>query len=338
MHSRGENQRDFVPGAGHRQRGSGAKRALRWADRVQQRHKALAVPVAVLRKYSEDKSSNLATMIAFTGFFSVFPLLLVFVTLLDFLVPASTKAAVMSKVASMFPLVNTGTVHSLSGQWWPLILGLATALWSGLAVVRVTQFAFDSAWEIPYLHRPKIFRQVLRSLSILATVGVGLVVSMIITGYVSGTATGIGLGVASRVGGYVLAVLLDVGLFVAIFRILTERSVTAAEVLPGAVLSGLAFWVLQSASSLIISHYLHKSQSTYGHFATVITILWWFYLQSLITMVGAQLNVVLRERLYPRSLTGEPATEADRRAMTAYAQERTYHPQERVHTDFRRGG
>lgn len=313
---------------------SGAKRALRWADGVQKRHRPLAIPVAVLRKYSEDKSGNLATMIAFTAFFSAFPLLLVFVTLLGYFVPASVKNSVMAKVASMFPLLSAGTVHGLSGQWWPLVLGLITSLWSGLAVVRVTQFAFDSVWEIPYTHRPKMFKQVRRSLGILATIGLGLVLSMIITGYVSGTATGIGLGVAGRVAGYVIAIVLDIGLFVAAFRMLTERDVTTRDVLPGALLSGVAFWILQSISSLIISRYLQKSQATYGHFATVITILWWFYLQSLITLVGAQLNVVLRERLYPRSLTGEPETEADRRALAAYAQERTYHPREQVQAEF----
>ena len=316
------------------QREGGAKRALRHADRLQKRSPVLAVPVAVLRKYSEDSTGNLATMIAFTAFFSVFPLLLVFVTLLGYLVPASVKGSVMTKVASMFPLLGAGTVHSLAGQWWPLVLGLVTALWSGLAVVRVTQFAFDTVWEVPRTRRPKIFRQVLRSLGVLATIGLGLVLSMIITGYVSGTATGIGLGAAGRAAGYAIAIVLDVGLFVAAFRILTTRNVTTREVLPGAMLSGVAFWVLQSVSSLIISHYLQKSQATYGHFATVITILWWFYLQSLITLAGAQLNVVLRERLHPRTLTGEPETEADRRALTAYAQERTYHPQERVQADL----
>lgn len=317
----------------HQQSGA-AKRTLRHADHLQRRHSVLAVPVAVLRKYSEDSSGNLATMIAFTAFFSLFPLLLVFVTLLGYVVPASMKRAVMSSLASMLPLVNTGTVHSLSGQWWPLVLGLVTALWSGMAVVRVTQYAFNTIWEIPQAQRPKLLTKTVRSLWILATLGLGLVISVIITSYVSGTATGIGLGPVGRAVGFAIAIVLDVGLFVAAFRILTDRDVTFRDVLPGALLSGVAFWVLQSISSLIISHYLQKSQATYGHFATVITILWWFYLQSLITLFGAQLNVVLRERLHPRSLTGEPETEADRRALTAYAQERTYHPKEEVRAEF----
>jgi membrane protein len=47
----------------------------------------------------------------------------------------------------------------------------------------------------------------------------------------------------------------------------------------------------------------------------VITILWWFYLQSIITLLGAQLNVVLKEHYYPRSLGGGQETDADRRVQ-----------------------
>ncbi len=137
-----------------------------------------------------------------------------------------------------------------------------------------------------------------------------------------------------RLAGYLIAVALDVGLFVAAFCLLTAREVSTRDVLPGALLSGLTFWVLQQVSSLIISRYLHNAESTYGNFATVITMLWWFYLQSIVTLLGAQLNVVLNERLYPRALVDAPATAPDHRAYDAYAKERTYQPEQRVRTDF----
>ena len=85
---------------------------------------------------------------------------------------------------------------------------------------------------------------------------------------------------------------------------------------------------------MIISRALGKTQSTYGNFATVIAILWWFYLQAQVTLLGAQLNVVLKERLHPRSLFGGPSTEADYRALEAYAAEATYHESEEVRARF----
>lgn len=301
-------------------------------DDAQRRSTPVAVAVGTFKKFSEDRSSNLAAMIAFWGFFSIFPLFIALVTLLAFFLSEGDRSTVLGHVAKMLPLIDPSTVSGLSGSWWVLILGLATALWSGTAVVRTLQFAFDSVWEIPYHERPGLVQQTLRSLWVLATIGVGLVLTTLISGVVVSSANGIHLGVLGRVGGYVLAVALDIGIFVAAFRLLTPQVESIRDVLPGALLSGLSFFVLQQVSALIISHYLQNAQSTYGHFATVITILWWFYIQAQITLLGAQLNVVLKNDFYPRSLADAPTTPADRRVLEAYAAERAYHPKQRVAT------
>lgn len=308
-----------------------------WVHRVdlfQRRHRPLAIAVAVARKFGEDQSTNLASMIAFWAFFSVFPLLLVFVTVLGFTLPPGIKGMVLTTVADLLPLLDVTTVQGFGGEWWALILGAVTALWSGLSVVRALQAALNTVWETPYVRYPSLINQVGRGLAVLATVGVGLVLSTLVNGYITGAAAHVDLSWYGRLVGYVVAIVLDVGLFVAAFRILTHQKVTTCDVLPGALLSGVAFFVLQTISSLIISRYLQSAQSTYGHFTTVITILFWFYLQSMITLFGAQLNVVLTKHLHPRSAVGGPHTEADRRAYDEYAKERTYHRDQRIHTDF----
>ena len=305
-------------------------------DHAQQQSKPAGVAVATFKKFSEDRSSNLASMIAFWGIFSIFPLFLVLVTVLAWVLPASDRQSVLGDVAKMLPLLDPSSVSALSGSVLAVVFGSLTALWSGLGVVRTAQFAFDSVWEVPYHERPGLVQQTLRGVWVLATIGVGLVLTTLISGFVVSSANGVSLGALGRVGGYVLSAALDIGIFLAAFRILTSRAESMREVLPGALLSGLAFFVLQQISALIVSHYLQKAQSTYGHFATIITILWWFYLQAQITLLGAQLNVVLKERLYPRSLVDAPQTPADHRVLEAYAAERTYHPRQRVTTRMER--
>src|ERR1700733_16124648 len=145
-------------------------RALETLDEAQKSHKRASIAVATYKRYSEDKSANLATMIAFWAFFGIFPLLLVLVTLLGWILSGSDKASVLGHVAQLFPLLDPKTVNGLSGSWWAIVLGLATALWSGLGVVRTVQFAFDSTWGIPYKERLGMGKQVLRSLWILATI------------------------------------------------------------------------------------------------------------------------------------------------------------------------
>lgn len=303
-------------------------------DTFQQRHRAPGVAVATVKKYSEDQSSNLAAMIAFWAFFSIFPLLLALVTILGYVLPAGTRTTVLHHVASYIPLLDSSTLHGLTGSWWPVLVGVLTALWSGMSVTKTTEQAFNSVWEIRMVDRPGFVDRLKHSLLALGTIGVGLVVSVIISGFVTGTASGVSVSWWARVIGYAIAIVLDVGIFVAAFRLLTAKEVSVRDVLPGAVLAGVVFWILQEVSSFIISNRLHSAQSTYGNFATVIVMLWWFYLEAQVTLLGAQLNVVVKERLHPRSLGGGPETEADRRALESYAQEATYHESEEVQARF----
>jgi membrane protein len=299
-------------------------------DLVQRRWKPAGAAVATFKKFSEDQSTSLAAMIAFWAFFSLIPLLLVAVTVLGLVLPASDKDSVLGRVADMFPLLDVKGIKGLTGSWWPLLVGAFTALWSGLSVVGGLQTALNSVWEVPQHRRPGKLKQIGRSLWVLATIGVGLVATTLISSFITSSANGVHLGVAGHIGGYLLSLVLDVALVVATFRILTVREVTIRDVLPGGILAGVAFFALQELSAFIISRHLKSAQSTYGHFATVITILWWFYLQSVITLLGAQLNVVLKDHLYPRALRKGPQTEADHRVLQAYAGERAYYPHEKV--------
>ena len=47
-------------------------------DAWQRRHPAVAFPVAVVRKFVDDRASNLAALVTYYAFFSVFPLVLVY--------------------------------------------------------------------------------------------------------------------------------------------------------------------------------------------------------------------------------------------------------------------
>jgi uncharacterized BrkB/YihY/UPF0761 family membrane protein len=73
-------------------------------------------------------------------------------------------------------------------------------------------------------------------------------------------------------------------------------------VLPGAALAAVILAVLQAIATAFISHKLQHTKATYGAFGTVIVLLSWFYLQSQVLLLAAQVNVVRQDRLWPRSL------------------------------------
>jgi membrane protein len=271
------------------------------ADRWQQAHRAPAITVATVKKFRAERSGNLAALLAFWAFFSIFPLMLVAATLLGWLLPNNVSNGVLRTIHGYVPLIDF-SYRSISGSWWALVVGLVTAFWAATRVTRTARVAFDSVWRVPEAEHAGVVEQTLSGLMALALIGVALVFSVLTTGFVSGTSHQLDIDALALVGGYAIAVVIDVIVFVIAFRVLTSQNVSTRDVLPGALVAGVGFWVLQLLSSVIISRYLQNAQKTYGNFATVITLLWWFYLTGILTLLGAQLNVVMRERIWPRSL------------------------------------
>jgi membrane protein len=309
----------------------GMRTRLERFDRWQQQRPRWAVALATAKKFQEDQTTNLAGLIAFWAFFSIFPLLLVATAAIGF---AHLKPNVMDNIRDLLPVLKGQPLSKLHGSGLALVIGIVSALWSGMAVVRTAQVAFNTIWEVPMNQRPKLVEQTVRSLKVLAVVGVGLIVSTFVTGFLTSNANDIMPAVVSSILGPVISLALDIGLFVAAFRLLTDREISTKQVLPGALLSGVVFFALQQASTLIISHRLASASASYAQMGLAITMLWWFYLQAIVTLLGVQLNVVLTQRLWPRSLIGGPDTRADHRAYDAYAKERTYHDNEEVDTTF----
>lgn len=275
--------------------------ALARADRWQQAHRASAITVATLQKFQAERSGNLAALLAFWAFFSIFPLMLVAATLLGWLLPSDVSDDVLRTIDGYIPLIDFSHA-TIGGSWWALAVGLGTALWAATGVTRTARVAFDSVWHVPQAEQAGLVRQTLGGLTAIVLVGVALVVSVMTTGFVSGTSQLLDIDALAVGGGYAIAVVIDVVVFIIAFRVLTSRHVSTRDVVPGALVAGVGFWVLQLLSSVIISRYLQNAQKTYGNFATVITLLWWFYLTGILTLFGAQLNVVMRERIWPRSL------------------------------------
>src|SRR5581483_6093430 len=54
-------------------------------DRYQRAHPWLGFPLGTVKKFSEDQAGNLAALISYYTFFSLFPLLLALVTILGFI-------------------------------------------------------------------------------------------------------------------------------------------------------------------------------------------------------------------------------------------------------------
>jgi YihY family inner membrane protein len=293
------------------------KAQVRRLDAFQRRHAAVGVPYAVIKKFSDEGASDAAALIAYWGFFSIFPLLLLFTAALGFVLHGdhSAEQTVLDSALKEFPLIGPAIKHeTLSGNGLGLAIGILGALVSGLGVTLAAQRAFNLIYAIPRRARAGFLNQRLRGLKVLVVVGLLQVVSTVVSGIVSGGLGGVGLTIA----GIIVSLALNVLLFFAAFRFLVDDSVPTRQLWLGIVLAAVGWEILQAVGGVYVGHVLKGAKNTYGTFATVIGFLVWLYLGARIVVLAAETNVVVTRRLWPRGLM-DPPTAADHRAMTSQA-------------------
>ncbi|HVV75578.1 MAG TPA: YihY/virulence factor BrkB family protein [Mycobacteriales bacterium] len=275
-------------------------------DAYQQQHRWSAFPVAVVLKFLDDSSGNLAVVITYYAFFSIFPLLLALASGSAFVLAGhpSWQTSINRSALRTLPLLGEKTPLPYHGSVIAVVLGIVLALYSGLGVARAAETAWNTVYCVQRDDRPNWLQTNLRALRTVLVGGLGLIVTTAVAGTVtSGHALGIPVGWGVTVLGVLLTALLNTLLFAVVFRWLTVRRLTVRDVIAGAAFAAVVLALLQAVSSALITHKLRHASSTYGTFGTVIVLLSWIYLQAQVVLLAVQVNVVKQDRLWPRSLT-----------------------------------
>jgi membrane protein len=310
-------------------------RVVASVDAWQRRHALGGFPVAVLKKFGEDGASSLAAVCAYYAFFSLFPLLLVFVSILGFVLEddPSLREDVVDTALARIPVIGAqldDEVHPLTGSGPALALGLVGALWAGLGVTLALARAFAEIWDVPRLEQPSGLKARARGLAVLVILGVTLIAATA----AAGLAIGGGIGPAAERGAAIAGSLAaNVVVYLTVFALLTPRPRPIRDLLPGVALAALGSLILQSAGGWYVDQTITGASATYGTFALVIGLLSWFFLAALLVLTAAEVNAVLRWRLWPRSLTGE-LEPADRLAMRRFAEATRRDRRERIAVSF----
>jgi inner membrane protein YhjD len=308
-------------------------RPVRAFDRYQQRRKWLAIPMAVVKKFGDDQGGSLAALVAYYAFFSIFPILLVFATILGFVLQgdASTRESVVNTITKQIPVIGkTIDIHQITGSVPAIVIGLVTSLLAGLGVTNAAQNAFDRVWAVPFKERPDFLKARLRGLGLLVSLGLLFIAATGASGLVAG---GLG-GPVAKVLGIVVSLLINVLLFLAAFRFLTAADVSTRCLWVGVVVAAVLWEILQIVGGIYIGHVLRNSKSHYGVFATVIALLVFLHLGAQLTLYAAEVNVVVTRKLWPRSLIGPPEAPADQETLTALAKVEERHDVEQVDVAF----
>ncbi|MEU9829280.1 YihY/virulence factor BrkB family protein [Micromonospora chersina] len=274
-----------------------------------------------VREFQDDSLTDWAAALTYYGVLSIFPGLLVLISLLGLLGEGATEG-VKDTVGQAVPEGNiqkiiedaidqAGTSGGLASI--AAIIGLLAAFWSASGYIAAFMRASNSIYDVPE-GRP-IWKTLPIRLGVTAIIGVMLLASAVIVVFTGGLAeqagNAIGLGstavtVWNIAKWPVLLVLVSL-----MFAILYWASPNARRggfrwVSPGGILAVVIWLVVSGLFALYVSNF-GSYNKTYGAVAGVIIFLVWLWLSNIAILLGAEFDAELERS---RAIAaGHPADE-----------------------------
>jgi YihY family inner membrane protein len=305
-------------------------------DGWQQRCKPVAFLYAVVKKYGEDNGGYQAALLTYYGFLSLFPLLLVLVTVLQlwFHNNPAVQAEVGTSVGHFFPLLGQQLekqIHSMRGAGAGLAIGLLITVYGARGAADAFRFALDNMWQVPKNKRAGFPKNIVRSLAIIAATIAGFAATAVVSAFTAQ----LGHSVYTKILANVLGFLILTFVLGYAYRIATSGRIRYRFMLLGASIAAFIMQLLLSFGSVLLARELQRLDGVYGTFAIVLGLFFWMYLLAQVVIYAAEVDTVRHFHLWPRSLSGKLRTDADKHAYRLYAQSEKYIEKENIGVRFR---
>lgn len=278
----------------------------------------LGVLPKVYHEYVRDDGGFLAAGIAFYALLSLFPMLLVAILILSYILPVDSEAQTYSwQMAALYLPPNALTyvqecLQNLQGHSGRIgVVGLAALLWSGRHLFRALELGLHRAWEIPV--RRSYVRGNLLAIALILLCALLTLLAGLLTAVLSWLEVALYQLPHPHIGGWtldqaifwswlhtwVLQPAITASIFLLLYVILPSRQVPFMAAVPGALFAGIAWRI----SSYIYVHWalrLLEVNPVYASVGSVAGLLLWLYFGGMVFMVGAELVYCVLEEYYPQ--------------------------------------
>ena len=313
-------------------------------DGYQRRHSWLGMPIAVIYKYVDDHGNFLSAMLTFYAFVAIFPLLLLATSIFGFVLQGNPELQqrALDSALGQFPIIGgqLGRPEGLTGSATAVVVGTLAALYGAMGLGQAIQYVMNTAWAVPRNSRPNPFLARLRSLLLLISAGLAVLLISVISA-IGSTTDIFGPWINTALRGVILVVTIVVvaAALTFFFRLAAARRHSLGTAVPGAVTTAVLWQLLQMVGALYATNVLAETTAMNQTFGLVLGLIGLIFLAAMIGVLGIEVNVVLSRRLWPRALLtpftdAVDLTPADRRAYALYAQSQRHKGFETVTVSF----
>ena len=276
--------------------------------------------MAVAQRFSEDDGNNLAAAVAYYGFLSLFPLLLLAMSFIGFVLAGDIRGQSewVDRLSQGIPGLgqiigeNVGAVVEARGTVG--VIALAGLAWTGAGIVSAAGIALNRIFRVRGYE--SFFKQTTWRFGTLAVLGALGVLSLAITGSVAAIPASGALTVLLGVAAVLVGLALDFALFLLAYRLLTQRrGPPFGKLWVGAAFAAAGWTVLKLAGSWYATRVVAGATAVYGTFAAVVGVLVLLHLSARVLLYGAEINAVLiedREGKGGSSMANPEGTELNR--------------------------
>ncbi|HET8709523.1 MAG TPA: YihY/virulence factor BrkB family protein [Candidatus Saccharimonadales bacterium] len=298
-------------------------------DSYQRAHPRASFLYAVVKKYGDDQAGHQAALMAYYGFLSLFPLLLVLTTVVKVFLNGHPQLQdkLINGITEYLPMIGNSlekNVHGVGGGGIALALGILFTLYGARGVADIFRFMVNQLWEIPHVKRTGFPWSILRSMRIIIVGGIGLLLAPFVSGY----AASAGHGLLFWFSSLIITLIILFGIFLYLLYASLPHRHSFHDMWPGALLAAIGLVILQSLGSWLLTRQLKHLGDLYGTFAIVLGLFFWLYLQAQVIVYALEAGTVRALRLYPRALAAGHPTEADRRAYKLYMERNRFFDEE----------
>jgi membrane protein len=298
-----------------------------WSAFMNLKKDVLPLLLETWQEFQTDDAGQLGAALSYYATFSIFPLLLLLLASLGFVldywpVAIDAQAEILAVISQNFSPQLSTTVEQILGVLKNQAgaatgIGLVVLLLGASGVFQQLDTSFNKIWKVPQKpHAPGIVATVISvlhdklfSFGMVLAVGFLMLISLTLTG-LSQALLGV-LNDLPVVGGFfgyalglLITLLLSTLIFALLFRYLPDAKVRWRDVWLGALLTAIIWEIAKRLLGIYIGQSSYAS--AYGAVGTVLVLMAWVYFSSQVLFLGAEFTEVYSRRHGSRAPIPEP--------------------------------
>jgi len=266
---------------------------------------------STFKGFANARGSEAAASLAYYAFFSIFPMLLVFIVVGSFFVDrAVVQAQLLHLLHGILPGVEDVVIANIEGvlelRGAVTFLALISLIWSATSVFNILAKNINRAF--PDAKEPDFFKGRMLGFFMFLALCLLMVLSFGAS-TISGLMPVINIPFNDKalhetfvwqVGAFLVPVGLNMLMFWALYQWVPMVDVNHKAAFLGGLVAGVVWELLNNAFTWYLSSGLSRYRLVYGSVGTIVALLFWIYLTSMIVLMGAHLTASIHHSIIER--------------------------------------